>query len=186
MSHFRNRNLQAVGPVSVLLAVAMTSMAGGFWIKTYSPSALVAASIPDAVVIVAAEGCHNAADAAISATAEGLINGKRQSVLLELTPMSKGVYAVRRQWPGAGAWILAIKGTYLGRSVGAVIEIDRNGEARLSAEPFEQSISSDEIEAALQKVAASPAETTLVGRVEAWVQAMKTQILALTHFHRHS
>ena len=81
----------------------VTSMAGGFWIKTYSPSALVTASIPDAVVIVAAEGCHNAADASISATAEGVIKGKRQSVLLELTPMSKGVYAVRRQWPGAGA-----------------------------------------------------------------------------------
>src|SRR5688572_28953253 len=123
MSRFRNRNLQAVGPVGVLLAVAMTSMAGGFWIKTYSPSALVSASIPDAVVIVEAEGCHNADEANISAAAEGLVNGKRESILLKLTPLSKGVYAVRRQWPGAGAWVLAITATHLGRSVGAVIEI---------------------------------------------------------------
>jgi hypothetical protein len=176
MSRINNRNLQAVGPVGVLLAVAMTSMAGGFWIRTYSPSALVAASIPDAVVLIAAEGCHNAAAAKISATAEGLVNGKRQSVLLDLTPVSKGVYAVRRQWPGAGAWILAVKATHLGRSVGAVIEID-NGEARLSAKPFERSISTDEIEAALEKVAAAPAKTTLVGTMEGWYQSLKTQVL---------
>jgi hypothetical protein len=176
-----NRNLQAVGPVAVLLAVAMTSVAGGFWIRTYSPSAQVTASIPDAVVLVAAEGCHNAAAAKISATAEGLVNGKRQSVLLDLTPLSEGVYAVRRQWPGAGAWILAVKATHLGRSVGAVIEIDRNGAARLSAKPFEQSISTDEIEAALEKMAASPAKTTLVGRVEGWYQSLKTQVLTSLH-----
>jgi hypothetical protein len=56
--------------------------------------------------------------------------------------------------------------------VGAVIEIDRNGEARLSAKPFAQIISTNEIEAALQRVVASPTESTLVGRAEGWYQVL--------------
>jgi hypothetical protein len=45
----------------------------------------------------------------IQGRAEGLVDGERRSIRLDLEPTSDtGVYSVRRQWPTEGEWILAI------------------------------------------------------------------------------
>lgn len=45
----------------------------------------------------------------LTGTAEGLVNGARRSVALQFEPTkSPTVFAVRRQWPSDGAWLLRI------------------------------------------------------------------------------
>src|SRR2546426_6214920 len=46
----------------------------------------------------------------VTGTAEGIVNGARQSVTLEFTETSRdGVHALRRTWPTEGTWTLVIK-----------------------------------------------------------------------------
>lgn len=59
-------------------------------------------------------------------SAEGIVNGQRQSVALRFDPTSQpGVFAVRRQWPAQGAWVLKIT---LAKSTTALVSLDRSGE----------------------------------------------------------
>jgi len=87
--------------------------------------------IPDAAVLVAAEGCASPAEVKLTGTAEGLVNGERRSVTLEVVPTSKpGVWAVKKSSLGEGRWILAIRAGIAGHSIGTVVELGPNGEYR--------------------------------------------------------
>ncbi len=57
--------------------------------------------------------CDDLANVQISGTAEGVINGTRQSVPLTLTQVDKAeaVYVVSYQWPENGSWVLHLKGS---------------------------------------------------------------------------
>jgi hypothetical protein len=65
----------------------------------------------------------------LSGTAEGIVNGRRQSMKLEIVETGKpGVYAVRYQPAGQGVWVLAINmGTGEG-AAGMLATIGKNGE----------------------------------------------------------
>lgn len=53
------------------------------------------------------EGVPAIAD--VTGTAEGMVNGARRSVKLQFdTTPQPGVFALRRQWPSNGAWVLSI------------------------------------------------------------------------------
>jgi hypothetical protein len=60
----------------------------------------------------------------VSGSAEGLIDGARRTVPLTLDVTSRpGVFAVRRQWPEEGTWVVRIS---LARTT-AIITFDREG-----------------------------------------------------------
>ena len=65
----------------------------------------------------------------ITGTAEGLVNGKRQSVKLEIRRLPQaGTYAVRWQKPANGSWALVISTTRDGAAMAAaLIDIDARG-----------------------------------------------------------
>ena len=65
------------------------------------------------VVAVRAVVCEDLATVRITGTAEGLVNGKRQSLPLALTAVdpANAVYAIAQQWPTEGAWVLHLKGS---------------------------------------------------------------------------
>lgn len=113
-----------------LLTLASAALAGGFQLSVETPDASSAAHQKDAVLIVRTFGCHTPADAAITATAEGLINGKRQSMKLELTPNATGVYAIRKQWASEGTWVVTISGAYNGMISSLLVELGPNGSVR--------------------------------------------------------
>ena len=61
----------------------------------------------------------------LTGTAEGIVNGQRQSIELRLDATSQpGVFAVRRQWPTQGSWMLEIT---LAKSTTALVSLDRTG-----------------------------------------------------------
>jgi len=109
--------------LAVLVAGGSSSVAwaGGFGISATLPAPEVREREKDAVLVLTAAGCHGPG-ATISATAEGLVNGQRRSINLALTPLSAPAtgeknapdfprYAVKRQWPAEGTWVLALNAT---------------------------------------------------------------------------
>jgi hypothetical protein len=60
----------------------------------------------------------------LSGTAQGLVSGVRRSVPIRFDATPKaGVFAVRKQWPSEGTWLLQI-GFY---STTAIVTLDRDG-----------------------------------------------------------
>ena len=88
-------------------ASASAALAGGFQINIEAPDSSDA-ELKGAALLVRTYGCHQPWDAEVSATAEGMVDGKRQSMKIELTRTSKGVYAIRKQWASKGVWVVAI------------------------------------------------------------------------------
>ena len=65
------------------------------------------------VLVVRPRVCDDVAKVQITGTAEGVVNGARQSVALNLMPVdpAQGVYAVLQQWPDEGNWVLQLNGS---------------------------------------------------------------------------
>jgi len=99
----------------IVLLSASTALAGGFGLTVQLPGGGTNPKAPDAVLLVTPDGCFGPG-ATVSGAAEGLVNGKRQSVPLRLTAVQTNeagvtTFAVRRQWPKEGAWLLSFTGT---------------------------------------------------------------------------
>ncbi len=98
----------------------------------------------------------------ISGTAEGLVNGKRQSVRLDIRRLPQaGMYAVRWQKPTQGTWALLITTTRDGAHMAsALVSIDSSGRVAgvsVPADPIEngrwlvpRKIASAEVDAVLR------------------------------------
>jgi hypothetical protein len=113
--------------ISVLLAISVASLAGGFQLEVEVPTGSADADLKDAVLLVRTYGCHTPSNAHLSATAEGMVNGARQSIPLKLTLTQTGVYAIKQQWPSDGKWVLAITGEYNGLTSSALVGLGQGG-----------------------------------------------------------
>ena len=143
----------------ILLAAAMLApyaAAGGFYIAVERP-AKGDAELKEAVLLVRPYGCHKPEDANVTVTAEGLVNGKRQSIAVQLTKTSKGVFAIKQQWPQSGAWVLSISGEYLGATRSALVELDAHGklqpgsdDSKIASRMEQRKFTTTEIDSALQ------------------------------------
>jgi len=137
--------------LALALGSAMLAVAGGFWVSIQNPSTVTDAAAKNAVVLVRADGCHNPAEAGITGTAEGRVDGVRRSIPLKLTPVSQpGTYAVVPQWPAEGAWVLRFSATYLGRDAGALVRLVPGKFQKQSAELFQRKIAVEDVESALK------------------------------------
>jgi len=65
----------------------------------------------------------------LTGTAEGLVNGRRQSAKLNIQRLSRpGVYAVRWQKPAEGSWVLMISSSRDGQhAASAMVSVDSRG-----------------------------------------------------------
>ena len=144
-----------------ILATATTVTAGGFYLSLEMPANANAAQTKDAVLLVRAYGCHQPEDALISATAEGFVNGRRETIKLQLHPASKGVYAIKQQWPTEGVWLVAVRGNYLGAQRAALLELSPDGTVKIEKaagkEPrvktLPRELTSTDIETGIQELA---------------------------------
>lgn len=112
---------------ALLMAIASPALAGGFQISVETPAGSADQQMKDVVLIARTYGCHQPADARLAATAEGLVNGKRKSLPLELRSIGSGVYAIKQQWPSEGTWVLALTGAYNGMTSSVLVELGANG-----------------------------------------------------------
>jgi hypothetical protein len=111
-----------------LFAITTAALAGG------PPSfSFEAPGGGNAVLIVHAYSCHAPTDAAVRASAEGVVDGKRKSIPLELKSTgATGVYSVTRQWPAEGAWALVFSIDRGGQTT-ALVKLDAKGLPRFTA-----------------------------------------------------
>jgi hypothetical protein len=119
-----------------LTAVAITSpsLAGGppsFGFEAPSAPAGNATSSP--VLLVHAFSCQVPTDAAVRASAEGIVNGKRTTIPLQLKSAgATGVYSVARQWPAEGSWVLVFNIDRGGQTT-ALVKLDAQGMPHFTA-----------------------------------------------------
>lgn len=88
---------------------AGVAIAGPPWIAIESPANPLDPETRNAAFVVRVYHHSTPASIRVSGTAEGLVAGKRQSRALTLTSTSvAGRYAVARQWPDQGVWIVLV------------------------------------------------------------------------------
>jgi hypothetical protein len=136
---------------ALVLGSAMISLAGGFWISIQNPSTIKDAAAKNAVVLVRVDGCHNPADAAVTGTAEGVVDGQRRSIPLKLVPVAQpGTYAVEPQWPADGVWVLAFRGKVQTLETGTLVRLTPGKFEKQSTELLRRKITAEDIDRALK------------------------------------
>ncbi len=142
------KSLRGFSVALAVLALAAQVQAGGFWLALGNPDASSEARALHAAVTVKAIGCVGPeSNAKITANAIGIVEGKRQTIPLRLTAMREpGMFAVAKQWPDQGRWIVQ----FVGRSGTAVTAtlaaigpdgVDRYSKKEMSGEASEAQIS---------------------------------------------
>ena len=107
-----------------------TAPVGPPWISIEYPVNPYDQTTRDAFLVVHA--FHHGTPTAfpVSGTAEGIVNGQRQSIKLEFGTTSRtGAYSLRKQWPDQGTWTLVI-GVMQGPEdrVSAIVDLSSDGE----------------------------------------------------------
>jgi hypothetical protein len=134
--------------------------AGPPWISIEYPPSPYDASTRDAFLLVHAFHHGTPMNFPVEGTAEGIVAGTRKSLPLTFARTSRvGVYALRKQWPADGHWVLALAvNQESDAKAGALVELGSRGDVARVTVPTTQrdgwaiprAISSAEIETALR------------------------------------
>ncbi|MGI9070986.1 MAG: hypothetical protein ACR2JB_06600 [Bryobacteraceae bacterium] len=139
------------GPV-IALCAAISLMAGSLALQVGRPSANPEAQAKNAVLVVRGYSCKEPEKTTVSATAEGTVNGKHQSIPLKLIQLSgESTYALTRQWPTEGKWVITLveANPRFESRPSAIVRIDTNSIDWAGITRFAQPPSREQIEAAL-------------------------------------
>ena len=100
--------------LAVLAAATLTApvFGGALTLQASDPAGNAEALAKHAVVIARITACHSPEKTTVTATAEGIVGGKRQSIPLKVMYLSTpGTFAVAREWPKEGAWAVQMIAT---------------------------------------------------------------------------
>ena len=111
------------------LVAFSTALAGPPWIAIEYPSNPFDRATRDGFLTVRTYHHGNLMERTVTGTAEGIVNGKRQTMRLDIRAGSQaGMYVVRWQRPAAGKWVLVINAGQKGVvDASAVVEISPTG-----------------------------------------------------------
>jgi hypothetical protein len=126
----RSKLLRSLALVSVLtLSVSGTALAGPPWIAIEYPANPFDQATRGGYLTVRTYHHGEIMSKTLSGSAEGIVDGKRQSMKLDIRPGSRpGMYVVFWQKPAAGRWVLVINSANQGVvDATAVVEISSTG-----------------------------------------------------------
>jgi hypothetical protein len=90
--------------IAACLSVAPV-FAGALVLEVGSPAGNPEATAKSAVVVARVTACKSPEKSSVTATAEGVVHGKRQSIPLKVIYLATpGTFAVAREWPKEGTW----------------------------------------------------------------------------------
>ena len=116
--------------------VAVPLFAGALLLEVGNPASNPEALSYHAVLVARITACHSPEKTTVSATAEGVLNGARESIPLKVISLSTpGTFAIAREWPQQGTWAIKMVATnpdYKDYAMGVVVPV-RNESAHLSA-----------------------------------------------------
>jgi hypothetical protein len=142
-----------------LIAAAVSAvllLAGTFVLEIGRPSANPEAQAKHAVMVVRSSACAHPEKTNLTATAEGIVNGKRRTIPVKLVPLSgAGTYAVTRQWPTEGNWVVALvaENSDYQWHPSAIVSMDGDTADFLQVKRANRAPTREEIEAALKATA---------------------------------
>src|SRR5687768_12861912 len=121
------------------IALGASSMFGPPWISIETPPNPYDRASRGAFLVVNTFHHGNASAAGVTGTAEGLVDGARRSVPLSFDATSRpGSYALRKQWPTDGVWMLVINTGGRKEGATALVEIGAGGEVATVRVPTRQ------------------------------------------------
>jgi hypothetical protein len=163
------RPLVSLTAAALAIAVApVVASAGAPWISIELPGNPMNPATRDAFLIVHTYYHATQVGVHITGHAIGIVDGKRQTMDLTLTPVgTSGVYALKRSWPTKGSWVLTLS---LGEANGptAIVAIGADGELRSVKVPTQTNgndrwgrpVTQRDIDDALQSVASANTRST--------------------------
>jgi len=96
----------------VLSMLAGPLFAGALALEIGNPSANPEAMAKHAVLVARMTACTSPEKTTVTASAEGIVDGVRQSIPLKIVALSTaGTYAVIREWPAEGSWAVRMVAT---------------------------------------------------------------------------
>lgn len=111
------------------------------------------------VLAVRAVVCQDLANVQVTGTAEGIVNGARQSVPLRLAAVDKdeAIYAVQYQWPEGGSWVLHLRGSCSNPKAEAstLVPMNKGAFIREKTEVLREPATKKQLEASLTNLARS-------------------------------
>jgi hypothetical protein len=152
MPNNTSRRIQLALAACLTLTCSQAALAEEFSLEIGSPVAAGNFRAKMAVLAIRSKGCAKPAKVELAGTAEGLVDGARQTVpLARLTEMpTPGVYAVPHEWPREGVWVVNLTGRCGEAAAGALVPIGPKGLLRESSKFFARPAAKEEIEAAVQ------------------------------------
>ena len=159
----RSLGFAALAALTLTLVAAAPAALGPPWISIEYPPSPYDASTRDAFLLVHTFHHGTPVVAPVTGKAEGIVGGERRSVTLKFGGTSRtGVFALNKQWPSEGTWVLFISANQgPDDDVTAVVELAANGQVAAVRVPTERRgswmIPSD--------VSAAERETILKGRL---------------------
>jgi hypothetical protein len=113
-----------------LSVVAAPLLAGALLLEVGNPAANREALEKHAVLVARITACHSPEKTTVTATAEGIVNGMRKSIPLNVVFLSTaGTFAVTREWPQEGIWavkMIATNPDYKDYATGVVVPIQKH------------------------------------------------------------
>jgi hypothetical protein len=92
--------------------VAAPVFAGALTLQADDPTTNPEAVAKHAVVAAHTTACVSPEKTVVTATAEGIVDGKRITLPLKVIRLSQpGAFAVAREWPAGGAWVVKMIAT---------------------------------------------------------------------------
>jgi hypothetical protein len=133
-----NRSMRHITQSLVVSALALASAialwAGGLFVVPGNPEANAEAHAHKAVLTLKLAGCHEPQKALLTATAIGVVDGRKQTITLKIDPLSEpGTYALTSQWPDKGRWVLEFVAKDQGRIASTLVGAGPGGIERDTA-----------------------------------------------------
>ncbi|MFN0169980.1 MAG: hypothetical protein ACKV22_26450 [Bryobacteraceae bacterium] len=137
-----------------------SALAEEFSLMIGSPVAAQSFGSKTSVFVFRSKGCPEPAKLQVGGTAEGFVGSARRTVRLSrIAAMpTPGVFAVHREWPVEGVWLVSLTGHCADSTAGALIPIGAKGFSRASSRFFPRAATEAEIEASLKALAADNSE----------------------------
>jgi len=164
------RRVLVIGAVaaSSFALVAAAPVFGPPWISIETPPNPFDATSRGAFLVVHTYHHGDVVASGVTGTAEGIVSGARRSVPLVFdTTSRRGTYALRKQWPTDGTWMLVINTGGRAQGVTALVDISAQGEVagvrvptrRSDGWDLPQQVSARDIDEALEARAARALST---------------------------
>ena len=128
-SPFRRPAVIGVVAASMFVLAAAAPVFGPPWISIETPPNPFDATSRGAFLVVHTYHHGDVVASGVTGSAEGIVSGARRTIPLAFdTTTRRGVYALRKQWPNEGTWMLVINTGGRAQGVTALVDISSQGE----------------------------------------------------------